>query len=146
MKIFFTICLVIVLALWLYRGWSYYSYKKSGSILFISSFRNWPLISAWLAIGALQIIPALDRYKMGMNVGGYSLVELIFWVLIISLSITSFAQLSKITQGGILYNGDFWQWRDIVSWEWDKNGTKWFTGTAVKNVYRHPRVKGHSDT
>lgn len=120
MKIFYTICLVTVLALWLYRGWSYYRYKKSGSILFISSFRNWPLILAWLAIGASQIIMALDRYKMGMNVGGSRFEELIFWVLLTSLSISSFAQLTKITQRGILYNGDFWRWGDIVSWEWDK--------------------------
>ena len=120
MKIFYTICIIILLPLWLDRGWSYYRYKKGGSIIFISPFRNWPLILAWLAIGAIQIIIALDRYKMGINVGGSRFEELIFWVLFTSLNASGFAQLTKITQGGILHNGDFWPWVDIVSWEWDR--------------------------
>lgn len=117
---FYVICIVIVLALWLNRGRSYYRYKKSGSILFISPFRNWPLILTWLAIGATQLIVALDRYKMGMNVGGSGFVELIFWVLIASFFPSRLAILTKITEGGILHNGDFSTWEDIISWEWDK--------------------------
>ena len=118
--IIYAICIVFVLAFWLGRGRSYYRYKKSGSILFISPFRNWPLILAWLAIGTSQIIMALDRYKMGMNVGGSRVEELIFWVLLTSFFPSGYAQLTKITEGGILHNGDFSIWSDIVSWEWDK--------------------------
>src|SRR5665648_550556 len=113
MIIFYAICIVIALVFWGNRGWSYYRYKKSGSILFISPFRNWPLILAWLAIGATQLIMALDRYKMGMNVGVSGFLELIFWVLLTSFLPLRFAQLTKITEGGILHNGDFSTWGDI---------------------------------
>ena len=118
--IFYAIAIIIVLAFWLGRGRSYYRHKKSGSILFISPFRNWPLILAFLAISASQIIMALDRYKMGINVGGSGLEELIFWVLLAGFLPSGYAQLTKITEGGILHNGHFSTWEDIVSWEWDK--------------------------
>lgn len=135
MIIFYTILIVIVLAFWLGRGRSYYRYKNSGSILFISPFRNWPLILAFSAIGASQIIMAFDRYKMGINVDGSRFEELIFWVLITSFLPSGYAQLTKITEGGILHNGDFSTWGDIVAWEWDKKDS-----SALRLKVR-PRVK-----
>lgn len=133
--IFYTILIVIVLAFWLGRGRSYYRYKKSGSILFISPFRNWPLILTFLAIGASQIIMALDRYKMGITYGGSRFEELIFWVLLTSFFPSGYAQLTKITEGGILHNGDFSTWGDIISWEWDKKDS------SALRLKVKPRVK-----
>lgn len=123
MRVFYGVFISIVLALWLYRVRSYYLYKNSGSILAVISSRNWALVIAWLIIGVLWIHTSLIRYRSGLDYDQTWFEELIFWILIISFHIFGFIQRTVFTQGGVLHNGNFWLWKDIVSWKWDKNST-----------------------
>ena len=108
---FYWICTVIILVQLIIRLIFFIRYKRSGTRIFIASYkvRDFIFVALWLVMGE-SLISNIVRNKG-------------FWIFVIILVIVSFLQRTKITQGGILYSNYFWEWREIVSFEWTSKYT-----------------------
>jgi hypothetical protein len=59
--------------------------------------------------------------------------QLSFWALIISTNLLTFAQKTKVTEGGILQNGYYRPWEEIMAWKWeDQNSSTMVLETIPK--------------
>lgn len=134
---FYWIYTVIVVGLLIFRFSSFYRYKRSGSLIFISSFKvqDFLFVTLWLVIGALSI-SNIFRYRSMLSIDGSWLIELVFWILVISLGIFTFLQRTKITQGGIHYNSYFWEWEEIISFEWTSKYTLKFNAKPKLRIFK----------
>lgn len=117
MEVFYFTFIVIALLLLYYRGWNHYQFKSSGDILFIGSYRNWPIIILWLLLGAIWSFNLFISFNMVSSKIWFE--QLSFWALIISINLLTFAQKTKVTEGGILLNGYYRPWEEIMAWEWE---------------------------
>ncbi|MFZ3372681.1 MAG: hypothetical protein WA131_06640 [Desulfitobacteriaceae bacterium] len=121
---FYWICIVFILVQLIFRIKYFIRYKRSGTQIFIASFKiqDFLFVALWLAIGGFWI-SNIFRNKGLINATGSWLFEPISWIFLISLVIINSLQRTKITQGGILYSSYFWEWREIVSFEWTSKYT-----------------------
>ncbi|KGP75887.1 hypothetical protein JT05_07795, partial [Desulfosporosinus sp. Tol-M] len=75
-----------------------------------------------VAVGSLSIFNVI-RFKSITAIDGSWLIELVFWILAVSIVIFISLQRNKITEGGIQYKNYFWVWEKIVSYEWTSKYT-----------------------
>ncbi len=122
--VFYWICTVIILVQLIIRLIFFIRYKRSGTRIFIASYkvRDFLFVALWLVMGE-SLISNIVSNKGLLNINGSWLIEFVFWIFVISLVIVSFLQRTKITQGGIMYSNYFWEWREIVSFEWTSKYT-----------------------
>jgi hypothetical protein len=133
MEAFYFTFIVIALLVLCYRGWNYYQFKSSGDILFIGSYRNWPIIILWLLVGASWSFNLFISFNNGMVSSRIWFEQLSFWALIISTNLLTFAQKTKVTEGGILQNGYYRPWEEIMAWKWeDQNSSTMVLETIPK--------------
>jgi hypothetical protein len=122
--LFYWICTTITVGLIIFHISSYIRYKRSGSLIYINSFKvqDFLVVALWVAVGSLSIFNVI-RFKSITAIDGSWLIELVFWILAVSIVIFISLQRNKITEGGIQYKNYFWVWEKIVSYEWTSKYT-----------------------
>lgn len=134
---FYILLLILAIGLALNIIYLYIKGRKSGEVILNIEYKKRYLnIVIWIALGLFWLWFGISGIIKGYSYNFYKDgIMIIFWIILIGTQLFKELEKRKITEGGIIAEGQFWSFEDIDACKWYKDKCGNFI--LVMNVKSH---------